>query len=477
MKLTVPKTALIPASDYVIIGGTGDLATRKILPALFWRFLDGQINENFNIFLCSRKDTTLDAIEPKISDDILTKNKANPLDWLGFKRLITIIKVDVSSGFGVEVLKNEIMKKIDLGRPIIFYLALSSELFGRSCQLIKEHGLNLPQSRIIIEKPLGTDRTSAKKINDEIGSCFNESQIYRIDHYLGKETVQNLMALRFANVIFENQWDNKHIDNVQITVAEAVGLEGRAAYYENYGAIKDMLQNHLFQLLCLVAMEPPANFTAEEVRDEKLRVLKALSAPNINDFVIGQYKDYINEVGHKTNTETYIALKVLINNWRWAEVPFYLRTGKKLTKKASEIVITFKDRLHHIFSENSNKGESKHPNRLIIRVQPNEGLRLLLNSKEPGPGGMRLFPSELNLSFEETFGARLPDAYERLLMDTARGNQTLFMRTDEVLAAWDFIDSLVKLTKTQKVKLYDSGSMGPKDFILEQYNHRWFNLN
>ena len=476
MKFNIPKSALIPASDYVIFGGAGDLATRKILPALFWRFLDGQINEGFNIFLCSRRDISVEDLEPKVPNEILNIRKKSRPAWQDFKKLITIIKFDVSNGLGAEVLKFEITKKLAINRPIIFYLALSSELFGRSCELIKKQGLNLPQSRIVIEKPLGKDRSSAKKINDEIGAYFNESQIYRIDHYLGKETVQNLMALRFANVIFENQWDNKHIENVQITVAETVGLEGRATYYDNYGAIKDMLQNHLLQLLCLVAMEPPANFTPEEVRDEKLRVLKALAPPNKNDFVIGQYKDYSNEVGYETNTETYIAIKILINNWRWAEVPFYLRTGKRLGKKASEIVITFKDRVHQLFSKSNNKSDSKYPNRLIIRVQPNEGLRLLLKSKEPGPGGMRLFPSELNLSFEETFGARLPDAYERLLMDTARGNQTLFMRTDEVLASWDFIDALVNLTKTQILERYNQGSMGPEDSILEKSGHEWFKL-
>ena len=285
------------------------------------------------------------------------------------------------------------------------------------------------------------------------------------------------MALRFANVIFENQWNNRHIENVQITVAETVGLEGRASYYDNYGAIKDMVQNHLLQLLCLVAMEPPANFNSEEVMDEKLRVLKALGSPVKKDFVIGQYKDYEREVGHSTNTETYIALKILVNNWRWAEVPFYLRTGKKLSVRASEIVITFKDRLHDIFSKNGSKGDNAYPNRLIIRVQPDEGLRLQLRSKEPGPGGMRLFPSELNLSFDKTFGARLPDAYERLLMDTARGNQTLFMRADEVLAAWDYIDPLVNFATMEKVKIYDQGTMGPEDTILKECGHEWLEIN
>ena len=476
MNISLPKSALIPASDYVIFGGTGDLATRKILPALFWRFLDGQINEKFAIYICSRKEIQIEDLELRISKQGLGIKKENKVSWEKFKRIIKLTKLDVSNGAGAEVLKEELNKNASSSRPIIFYLALSSDLFSRVCEVLKNQDLNLPQSRIVIEKPLGKDRKTAKEINNEIGRYFNESQIYRIDHYLGKETVQNLMALRFANVIFENQWNNKHIDNVQITVAETVGVEGRGSYYDSYGAIKDMLQNHLLQLLCLIAMEPPANFNAEEVRDEKLRVLKALAPPNKDDFIIGQYKGYAKEVGRRTNTETYIATKVLINNWRWAEVPFYLRTGKKLSVRASEIVITFKDRLHDIFSKDRKNVDDRHPNRLIIRVQPDEGLRLQLRSKEPGPGGMRLFPSELNLSFGETFQSRLPDAYERLLIDTARGNQTLFMRFDEVLAAWNYIDKLVSFLSIEKLKKYDQGSMGPADTILEKSGHEWFGI-
>ena len=256
----------------------------------------------------------------------------------------------------------------------------------------------------------------------------HEKQIYRIDHYLGKETVQNLMALRFANVIFESQWNNAAIDHVQITVAETVGVGQRASYYDDSGAIRDMVQNHILQLVCLVAMEPPSHFDADQVRDEKLRVLRALRTPDLGDVMRGQYQDYEAELGKSSNTETYVALKLAVDNWRWAGTPFYVRTGKKLATRASEIVITFKSKPHDIFANGRSPADQDDlPNRLIIRLQPAEGVKLQLISKEPGPGGMRLFPAELNLSFDDTFGGRLPDAYERLLMDTARGNQTLFM--------------------------------------------------
>jgi len=332
----------------------------------------------------------------------------------------------------------------------------------------------LPQSRLVVEKPLGHDYASAEAIGDELRSVFDEKQIYRIDHYLGKETVQNLMALRFANVIFESQWNNTAIDHVQITVAETVGVGQRAAYYDTSGAVRDMVQNHILQLVCLVAMEPPSYFDADQVRDEKLRVLRALRAPAADDVIRGQYQDYENELGKPSDTETYVAMKLWVDNWRWAGVPFYIRTGKKLAMRASEIVITFKQKPHDIFSRSrTTSPEDNLPNKLIIRLQPAEGVRLQLISKEPGPGGMRLFPSELNLSFDDTFGGRLPDAYERLLMDTARGNQTLFMRHDEVLAAWAFIDPVLDQAVRRPPHLYKAGTFGPVDDLSGQGGGFW----
>ena len=475
MKQKIPETANIIPSDFVIIGGTGHLSVRKILPALFWRFLDKQIDKNSQIILCDRNIKSpsefFDNLKQHCSEAI-KKDKNNKIIWEQFLSIIKIIELDVVSGEGHLELLEILKANFDEKRPIIFYLAIASSLFGNSCKFIRDSGLNVPQSRLVIEKPIGKNKETAIEINNEISSIFKESQIYRIDHYLGKETVQNLMALRFANTFFENQWNNNNIDHVQITVSETIGVKERIAYYNEYGAIRDMLQNHLLQLICLIAMEPPSFYEADQMRDEKLRVLKALKPIAENEIQTGQYRSFSDELEEISNTETYVALKVMINNWRWAGVPFYIRTGKKLSTKASEIIITFKKKPHDIFSKFT-KDTQDNPNRLIIRVQPEEGLKLKLTSKAPGPGGMRFFPSELNLSFGDTFSDRLPDAYERLLMDVVRGNQTLFMRSDEVLAAWDYIDPIVFIAKKQEPQLYRTGTMGPEDKILSLDGHKW----
>jgi glucose-6-phosphate 1-dehydrogenase len=471
----MPSVNLSP-SDYVIIGGTGDLALRKIFPALFWRYLDGQVTSDYRIAAASRREVSTDEFAEKLRpfcEDALTDRRASEADWQGFLSLITILTLDVKSGGGADKLAAFIAARAASDRPTIFYLAIAPSLFGDATRLLDSAGLITPQARLVVEKPLGHDGASSRAINAELAEIFDESQIYRIDHYLGKETVQNLMALRFANVIFETQWNNNHIDHVQITVAETVGVGSRADYYDAYGAVRDMVQNHLLQLVCLVAMEPPSFFNADQVRDEKLRVLRAIRPVEAGNIVCGQYQEYANELGRQSNTETFIAMKLAVDNWRWAGVPFYIRTGKKLTRRASEIVITFKQRPHDIFQRNGGGDIDSPPNRLIIRLQPSEGLRLQLISKEPGPGGMRLFPSELNLSFGDTFEARLPDAYERLLMDTARGNQTLFMRRDEVFAAWDIIDPAMKLVAGRTPALYRSGTMGPADDLLAADGRSW----
>ena len=469
MPTHIPQTASIPSSDYVIFGGTGDLAYRKIFPALLWRYCDGQITDSFRLIALSRRAITKEAFAQKLKPFCKSMLDAVPDAENLFQRFIDLIQMvvlDIETGEGAEGLADILRPHACADRPCIYYLAIAPSLFGTACVLLSRSGLVWPQSRIVVEKPLGSDYATAAHIDKNIRAVFAENQIYRIDHYLGKETVQNLMALRFANVIFESQWNNKAIDHVQITVAETVGVGGRAGYYDKSGALRDMVQNHILQLVCLVAMEPPSYFEADQVRDEKLRVLKALRPLVATDIVRGQYQDYETEVGTPSDTETFVALKLGIENWRWAHVPFYIRTGKKLATRASEIVITFKDKPHDIFAprQNNKKHENTHlPNRLIIRLQPHEGLRLQLISKEPGPGGMRLFPSELNLSFGETFAARLPDAYERLLMDIARGNQTLFMRHDEVLAAWAFIDPIIEIAKKTPPQLYRAGTFGPKD--------------
>lgn len=484
----IPKEAEIPPTDFVIVGGTGDLALRKIFPALFHRFLDGQIPESCALIAASRhpvaKATFLDALWPFCEEAITAGDRS---DWEAFSARIQIIGFDVQTGEGACDI--EAACQATAAIPRMFYLAVSPSLFADACQTFERTGLKTPDTRLVIEKPMGHDLASAQALDDAILEVFEERQIYRIDHYLGKETVQNLMALRFANSLFESLWSNAHIDHVQISVAEAVGVGSRASYYDDFGALRDMVQNHLLQLLCLVAMEPPSKFVADQVRDEKLRVLRALKPITHETFdqnvKLGQYAkgsiagqsvpSYAEEVGRSTQTETFVALRCEISNWRWSGVPFYLRTGKRLAGRASEIVITFKRPPHNIFSDAPGSSEVMEPNRMIIRLQPNEGLKLSMTSKEPGPGGMRLFPASLNLSFSDTFKTRLPEAYERLLMDVARGNQTLFMRSDEVEAAWAFIDPIVREAKRRRPAVYQAGTWGPVSAyeLMAEHGRRW----
>tara|TARA_B100001093_G_scaffold122816_1_gene115499 strand:+ start:670 stop:2124 length:1455 start_codon:yes stop_codon:yes gene_type:complete len=476
MSVTPQSASKLPASDYVIFGGTGDLSFRKIFPAFFWRYLDGQLTDDFRLFATSRRAFNIkdfaEALRP-FCEDAFAKGYATEERWQAFLNIIQIVIMDVANGNGVGSLVTQIEEKASIDRPTIFYLAIAPSLFGPAVQMLKAAGLANPQTRLVVEKPLGNDSASSRAINEKLTAVFNEHQIYRIDHYLGKETVQNLMVLRFANVIFESLWSNQHIDHVQITVAETIGVGKRADYYDRFGATRDMVQNHLLQLVCLVAMEPPTYFAADQVRDEKLRVLRALRPLLLDELALGQYAGYREELGEASNTETYVAMKLSIDNWRWAGVPFYIRTGKKLQQQASEIIITFKNLAHDIFAKSGGDKLSDYPNRLVIRLQPSEGLRLHMTSKQPGPGGMRLSPSDLNLSFEETFEERLPDAYERLLMDTARGNQTLFMRGDEVMAAWSFIDPILAMSANIAPTTYVTGSMGPDDILLKMDGRQW----
>ncbi|MEM7073228.1 MAG: glucose-6-phosphate dehydrogenase, partial [Pseudomonadota bacterium] len=464
----IPESAHVPACDYVIIGGTGNLAMHKIFPALFLRYQDGQVHEGFHLFAGAHIPITKAEFAARLESHCRAMQTGQSFDEAAFNRfleLIEIIQLDVEHGTGFDQLAARINQQgqqpSDLVRPCIFYLAIASRLFVASCKAIKQAGLTGQRFRLVVEKPVGNDSASARTINEALLETFDETQIYRIDHYLGKETVQNLMALRFANAMFERQWNNNAIDHVQITVAETTGVGDRIGYYDTYGALRDMVQNHLLQLVCLIAMEPPVRFNADQVRDEKLKVLHAIKPPEADRIVFGQYREYTSELNRESSTETFVALKLSIENWRWAGVPFYLRTGKKMALRASEIVITFKPPTHGIFDSSGNGVIQNHPNRLVIRIQPDEGLQLRLIAKSPGPGGMRLFPSELALSFEQDFPQRLPDAYERLLMDIARGNQTLFMRHDEVLAAWALIDPLIDMAQNQQPILYRAGTMGP----------------
>ena len=365
-----------------------------------------------------------------------------------------------------------------------FYFSVAPSLFGALAERLHRHGIATPDSRIVVEKPFGRDLASAQALNATLAEHFTEHQIYRIDHYLGKETVQNLMAVRFANILFEPLWNARHVDHVQITVAETVGVGGRGAYYDKSGAMRDMVQNHLMQLLCLIAMEAPYRFDPDAVRDEKLKVIRALEPVMPDDIVRGQYRgekgdkgSYLSDAENPASrTESFIALRVDIANWRWKGTPFYLRTGKKLRARASEIAIVFKEVPHSIFGEE----EAWRENVLSIRLQPNEGMTLSVMIKEPGPGGMRLTEVPLDMSFAEALGedgADIPDAYERLIMDVIRGNQTLFMRGDEVEAAWAWTDPIIAAWEARgdRPKGYDPGSSGPEDalMLLHRDGRRW----
>ena len=474
--------------DITIIGSTGNLSITKILPALLKRYVDGQIPENSRVFCLARQ---------KLNDsefiNLLKKN--TPKNTGGssslIKKFLSKIKyhcIDITNPNKENLLSFQKCLNDD-NKIRLFYFATAPELFGSSANFIKSNNFVNKKTRIIVEKPIGNDLPSAIKINSILNKYFEESQIYRIDHYLGKETVQNLMAMRFANQIFETHWNNNSISNIQITVSEEIGIEGRETYYDTYGAIKDMVQNHILQLVCLVAMEPPSKLDASLVRNEKLKILQSMqNIERLEDFSIGQYGGEIKINGglinsyledsknHSSTTESFAAFKININNWRWKGVPFFVRTGKKLRKRVSEIVVSFKPVKHFIFDQSIEKQIK--PNQLIIRLQPNEGLKLLLMSKEPGPGGIRIAPSFLNLSFSDTFRKRIPDAYERLLMDVVRGNQTLFISKDEVEAAWNWIDPIVELIKENNYKpeIYKPGSWGPKSSneLIEKNGFKWY---
>lgn len=484
------QTIPVDPFELVVFGGTGDLAFRKLLPALFLRDRAGQIVGPSRVVAVSRrqmtdgefKEATRAAIERFVAED---ERDAEGLAH--FLERVSYVAVDGAGDDGWADLKLRLGNADAFIR--VFYLAVNPELFGPICQGAARHGLVTRHARVVIEKPIGKDFRTAQACNDAVGAVFDEQQIYRIDHYLGKETVQNLMALRFANALFEPLWNNAHIDHVQITVAESIGAEGRAAYYDTAGALRDMVQNHILQLLCLVAMEPPTSMDADAVRDEKLKVLQALTPideRNVDRVTVrGQYaagasaggavKAYAEEVGNGTLTETFVSIKAEIANWRWAGVPFYLRTGKRLASRVSEIVVAFRPIPHSIFGGDAGRVVA---NRLVIRLQPDEGVKLWLMIKDPGPGGMRLRHVPLDMSFAQAFGRHNPDAYERLLMDVVRGNPTLFMRRDEVDAAWRWVDPILAAwrAKGDAPKAYTSGTWGPSASValIERDGRTWY---
>lgn len=477
--------------DLIVFGATGDLSQRKILPALYHRDEQGQLPPEARIIGTSRRPMSDDefrafaraALEKFVEVEFRTPSVVDR-----FIARLSYVQAEASQEDGWPMLEKALASGKDHAR--IFYLAVGPDLFGPICERLGKHDLVTPLSRVVVEKPVGKDGASADALNDAIGKVFPEPSIYRIDHYLGKETVQNLMALRFANALFEPLWNGSHIDHVQITVAETLGVEGRAGYYDTSGAIRDMVQNHILQLVCLVAMEPPSSMQADAVRDEKLKVLKSLKPLTGTDLeshvVRGQYgagssaegavNSYHSDLGNAdSKTETFVALKAEIGNWRWSNVPFYLRTGKRLPQRSSEIVIQFKNVPYNVFMQTTGHLQ---PNRLVIRLQPDEGVKLWLSVKEPGPGGLRFKYVPLDMSFAEAFTARQPEAYERLIMDVVRGDQTLFMRRDEVAAAWRFIDPILDYWKESGdvPKSYQSGTWGPTAAIalIERDHRTWY---
>ena len=457
--------------DLVIFGGTGDLARRKILPGLFRRFSQGQMTADAQIIGAARAEMDDDGFRKIVADAITEFGPKNPdpKEVEAFLSRLGYVAIDAKGDGGWAELKSRMRD----GMVQAFYFSVAPALFGDLAQRLHSYDIAQSDSRIVVEKPFGKDLVTARALNQTLAEHFREDQIYRIDHYLGKETVQNLMAVRFGNMLFEPLWNAQYIDHIQITVAETVGVGGRGGYYDTSGAMRDMVQNHLMQLLCLIAMEPPAKFEPDAVRDEKLKVIRALEPVLHHHIVRGQYEavgdqpDYRTAVENpRSRTESFIALKTQIANWRWAGTPFYLRTGKRMRSRSSEIAVVFKETPHSIFGPEA----GSHRNALIIRLQPDEGITMDVTIKEPGPGGMRLIDVPLDMSFAEALGPDaedVPDAYERLIMDVIRGNQTLFMRGDEVEAAWAWTDPIIQGWEARHdvPKTYESGSMGPDDAL------------
>ena len=460
--------------ELVLFGGLGDLALRKLMPALFLLQRDGRLPGG-RILAVTRKALEVDEFKSMIEGALkrhVAKEYLEREAMDAFLAKVESFTLDVTDASGYAAMAKALSKD-NVNR--LFYMATGSDLYTPVCAGLHKAGLICAQSKIVLEKPIGHDLPTAQAINDTVAKYFDERQIYRIDHYLGKETVQNLMVLRFANSLFESQWNQHFIDHIQITISEQLGVEQRAGFYEQVGAMRDMFQNHLLQLLCITAMEPPAKLEPDAVRDEKVKVLKALkpiTGSAINENVVrGQYDSgvadgkpvprYRDEPGvhPKSLTETFIAAKVEIDNWRWAGVPFYLRTGKRLAERACEIVVQFKEIPHSIFPL---QHKNTMANKLIFRLQPDEGVRLMLCEKRVGPG-MNVRPMNLSLNPSNQRQTRVPEAYERLLYDALTGNATLFLRDDELIEAWRYVDPILSQwqEQEQRPEPYTAGTWGP----------------
>ena len=470
-----------PVGKLLLFGATGDLAQRMLLPSLYGLHADGLLPEGLTITGTARSENS-DESYRKFAKEALEKFvPKDRMDAKAIKSFLERVQYQALDATDMAHYKELAAKVGDVAGGLAIFLSTAPSLFEAVIRGLDSAGLAGETVRIGLEKPLGYDLASSREINDTVATAFPEERTFRIDHYLGKETVQNILALRFGNSFFEPVWNARGIDNVQITISETVGLEERAAYYDGAGALRDMVANHMLQLLALIAMEPPARFDGNAIRDEKAKVFRSLrtiepqDAPR--DTVTGQYgagasggeivKGYIDELEKPSTTETFVAIKAHVDNWRWQGVPFYLRTGKRMPTRRSEIAIQFKPVPHSMFS---NRGGLLQPNVLVIRLQPEEYVQLLVMAKEPGldRDGIRLREVPLNLSLDAEFaGSRRRIAYERLLLDLIEGDQTLFVRRDEVEALWTWIDAIRAgwVANDMKPKSYASGSWGPSAAI------------
>lgn len=483
------------ASLIMIFGATGDLAKRKLFPSLYRLFKNGRLSEKFAVVGVARRSLSNDEFQASVKESVQsTLEKDTNIDqFISHFYYHSHDVTDSGSYLSLKTLANELDENYELGGNRIFYLAMAPEFFGTIALHLKSDGLTDVSGfkRLVIEKPFGHNLESAKELNKQITTAFSEDEVYRIDHYLGKEMVRNIEVIRFANAIFEPLWNNRYISNVQITSSETLGVEERGRYYETSGALRDMVQNHMMQMVSLLAMEPPIKLTTDEIRAEKVRVFRAIRSvegEKVKDyFVRGQYGEGMIEgkdvpkyrdepmVNQESNTETFVAGKIMIDNFRWAGVPFYIRTGKRMTTKSTKIVIQFKDIPMNLYYQTE---KILNPNLLVIHIQPDEGITLHLNAKKAGG---HLDATEVKLSYANTGvnGMNTPEGYEKLLYDCLRGDATNFTHWDEVALSWSMVDKISAVwekTKEESYPNYASGSMGPKaaDELLEKDGFFWW---
>ncbi|MEO8470553.1 MAG: glucose-6-phosphate dehydrogenase [Chryseolinea sp.] len=487
---------------FFIFGGTGDLTSRKLIPALYNLFIDGWMPKSFAIVGLGRTQQSGEQFRGLLKDDVIKFSRRGihkEEKWNEFAQHVDFLTSEIHEDKTYEAINGIVKGHTESWNSepcVIYYLAVAPRFFGPVAESLSKHNLvtSSNKSRIVIEKPFGTDLESSMALNKLLNSIFSESQIYRIDHYLGKETVQNILAFRFANSILEPIWNRNHIEHVQISVTEQLGVGDRGGYYNDAGALRDMVQNHILQLLCLIAMEPPVSFKADEVRNRKVDVLRAMRKFSSEDVqknaVRGQYSKgwiegkevpgYREETGvdPDSNTETFAAIKFFVDNWRWQSIPFYLRTGKRIHQSSSVITIQFKDVPHMIFPAETIEGWQQ--NRLIISIQPEMSIRIQVQAKRPGLD-MELNPVDLVFDYSGTYKGETPEAYETLLLDTMLGDQTLFMRGDQVEAAWDLLMPILNTwggKKSLNFPNYPADSWGPEtaEALIAKDGFHWFTV-